>query len=208
MTDERKRPQYGEYASQAEQRASIRDPEARRQAAEAAEHAAGDGASQSREGQSAPSGASGMPLLPRGDSHPASGPVRPLYGSVRRAGAAGSHRWDLVLTLILLAIGLADLITSMPEYLHMSQTLDDVYHQLGVTATPEANSASAGLALILIRIVLWLLAAGFSAWRLRVGRLSFWIPLLGAVLSYVAVVIVMITVVLSDPAFQTFLQTR
>jgi hypothetical protein len=198
MSEQRKRPQYGEYASAEEQRASIRDPEVRRRIAEAAADGAQEPVSHPASTQPAPPSEGSAVGGPSSQGITASGGI-----------AAPRSRWDVALTFVLLAAGLIDVVTSLPGYLHMSQTMVALYSQIGIHGSPDGTRvAVAGLVLALVRVAVWLVAASLAAWRMRVHRRAFWIPLAGAAVSYLTVVIIMVAVVATDPAFQTFLGSR
>ncbi|HEU0257092.1 MAG TPA: DUF6264 family protein [Microbacteriaceae bacterium] len=213
MGDERERPRYGEYATPEEQQRSIQDPEARRRIARAASGQAAD------EGPAAEGpGAGARPPRPasdhgleraRGSFAAPTGSHRGMPGVASADGRAPGRRWDLILTLVLLAVGLLDVVTSVSSYLHLDQTLAAVYQRLGVHASPAAgDAATAGAALVAVRVGLWVVAAGLAAWRLTARRLAFWIPLVAAAVSYVVIVVVMLEVVFQDPAVRTFLQNQ
>jgi Family of unknown function (DUF6264) len=54
--------------------------------------------------------------------------------------------------------------------------------------------------------VIWLTTAAVSALLLRRHRLSWWVPVVGAALLFIAIAIVMTVAVISDPAFLAYVE--
>lgn len=198
MNDERPRPQYGEYASPEDQRAHIRDPHANPHyqppAAETQQPSQHDGAAPHT--NAARPDASGTPHAP---SHDVATPD---------ARKRTSRTWDRSLTWVLIAMGLLNLALSVSSYLNMAPSLQAAYTQLGIGHFgATAIAGPAGIALTVVQAVIWVATAVLARLSLRRGRVSFWIPLVGAFVSYVALVAVLLVVVLNDPAFTTFVTT-
>lgn len=184
------RPEYGEYATPEEQRARMGLPPAHHSV-----------------------------LGPHGTASlaPSESPLaaqRPQAGRETAAADAGrsdaEHRtaraWDRSLTWVLLAVGLLSLAASASSYLNMAPAMQAAYHELGIGHFGAAAIARpAGIALIIVQSVIWVATVLLARRSLRRGRISFWIPLIGAVVSYIALVAVLLIVVLNDPAFVAYI---
>lgn len=170
MSDERPRPQYGEYATPEEQRARIRQPDA----------------TFDLDAGKAPDAAPPAPA-----PTPAAGPV-----------ARNPRAMDRVATIALLAIGLIDVLRSMPGYVDPNVLLAQVLGQFGIEGglADAAGARAWGAAAAIVVVVGWFTTAAVSIWNLRAGRLSFWIPLVGGVVFMFIAGALILTPVFTDPA--------
>lgn len=174
--DGRPRPQYGEYATPDQQRAAMAvppDPDARAEDPPLAADAAGRSAS---EGAGTANGAAGgrgsaAPTDPRGVA----------------AGARGMTRGGIayrVITVGLLAFGLAQAFSLSRSFLMLDATLSAQAQQLGITDyRPLPAVGALGVIATVAVIVLWLAAVICSFALRRRGRLAFWVPLVAGVIS-------------------------
>lgn len=185
----RPRPEYGEYATPEEQRARMGLPPA---------HQAG-----SRSSPSSPAPPStGVPLA--SSAPPGSRRADHTASTVPRTRPP--RTWDRSLTWVLLALGLLSLATSSGSYLNMVPAMQAAYQELGIGHFGAADIARpAGVALVVVQTAIWVAAVLLATRSLRRGRISFWIPLVGAVVSYIALVAVLLIVVLNDPAFVAYI---
>ncbi|MDQ0576006.1 DUF6264 family protein [Agromyces albus] len=168
--DERPRPQYGEYA---------------------------------------PEGWSWQPPADERTSDPApqmaTPPPLPVAASVDRRDRPA----DRIVTILLLVVGvlgawsaigsLQSLPTVLPEALRQaSEMLGTGGAAFDYTPAPEV----AGLILTgqIIQFVLLAFVVWWSIARLRARRLAFWVPLVGGVLSFIALYAIMFAIIMSDPA--------
>jgi len=188
--DERPRPEYGEYATPEEQRARMGLPPAHHGALHAHTAASPAASAPSLAGHDGVAGRE--PAPPR--AQPSGSETRPARG------------WDRLLTWTLLAIGLLTLTASAGSYLNMAPAMQAAYQELGIGHFGAgAIARPAGIALIIVQTAVWVGTALLSQRSLRRGRISFWIPLLGAVMSYISLVVVLLIVVLNDPAFVAYI---
>ena len=114
---------------------------------------------------------------------------------------------DLIITSALLVIGVWDVVTGFAQYANLSVLIQQAYDQLGIgefTSTEFADSM--GGIITIGRVVILLIAIVLSLWRISKGKLSFWIPLTGAVVAAVFVGVCSVIVMTSDPAFIAFSQ--
>lgn len=165
--DPRPRPQYGEYATPEEQRASIREP--------VREHVV-------------PAAA------PQPARSAASTPARP-----RRTA-------DRIVTFALLAYGLVTVLGAVPQVWDFSGFAETWMGLAGIegTFTNTAQGALWGRIGAGIFVLGWVLTA-VIAWRSVVaGRLSWWIPLVGAVVTFVIVSVCLTVPLVGDPVIAGF----
>ena len=166
----RPRPQYGEYATPEEQRARIQQP-----------------APWQLEAVQAPE-----------VEEPAAGGIP----SPVEQAAPRRRPVDRIVTFALLAYGLVTVIQSFPAFLDYGAYAETLFSMLGIDAEPTDVSAGRGwgIAAAVILAVGWLATAFFSVWSMRLGRLSWWIPLVGGVVFTGIAGTLMALPLVNDPA--------
>ncbi|MEU1970100.1 DUF6264 family protein [Microbacterium sp. NPDC019599] len=178
--DPRPRPAYGEYATPEEQRARIQQPDATwaLETGQAPEDVA--------------ESASGWPV----DTSPA--PPVPASRGVDRA-----------VTLALLAIGAFNVIATAISYFDLAGLADQAMRILGVPGEfTNVESAQLWGPIAAVVLVAGFVVTALLAWRrLRAGRLSWWVPVVGAVVTYIFVYVCISIPLLGDPAFTQFATT-
>ncbi|MFT4123674.1 MAG: DUF6264 family protein, partial [Microbacteriaceae bacterium] len=126
-----------------------------------------------------------------------------------RPPAAGPRRWDLVVTVLLVAFGTLTTIDGMAGWLDLPATLSQLYTALGYDGAvePVALAGRVGVALAILNPALLVIGIVVSSLRLRGGRLGFVWPLgTGIVAAFVSMVLLAI-VLSADPGFLGFLGT-
>jgi hypothetical protein len=121
--------------------------------------------------------------------------------------AAGQpRRWDMIATVLLLAIGAYVTVASFGQYADMQNTLQQTYAAYGYTGTfPNPDlTRTIGVTLNIVQPVVLILAALLSARFLRAGRVAFWIPLVGGVFVTIVTGVLFAVIVGADPAFVTY----
>ncbi|KQZ83393.1 hypothetical protein ASD56_13995 [Microbacterium sp. Root166] len=173
--DARPRPQYGEYASPEEQRARIKQPDV-------------------------------TWALETGEAV-AEAPAAPATALPDAATGSRPRMIDRIVTFALLVYGLINVVSIVPAlwgYVAYAQTMFDM---LGVEATltdPEAAKPW-GMAAALVQIFGWLITAALSWARMRRGRLSWWIPLVGGIVfTFISATLVLVPL-MNDPAVRDIL---
>ncbi|HWI32528.1 MAG TPA: DUF6264 family protein [Microbacterium sp.] len=178
---ERPRPQYGEYATPEEQRARIQQP---------------DATWALEQGQAV-------------TEEPASSAADPKAGAaapVARAAAPGNVV-DRVITIALLGYGLFAVVSSLATLLDFSTFADTWMGMVGIEGefTNVASGRLWGTVAAVAFVIGWVVTAVLTWRRLRSGRLSFWVPLAGAAVSYVALTALLMIPLLGDPAIIQYL---
>lgn len=121
------------------------------------------------------------------------------------ASPGGVPRWDRPLTLALLILGLlgatfaASVLIALPDAVQLLYTQQN----LG-TYVPAASVAPLLVLGMVLQGLIWLVTAGVSVWLLVRGRRAFYLPLVGAAVSLVALFVVMSLAITSDPTLLEF----
>jgi len=175
--EERARPQYGEYATPEEQRARIKQP------------------APVSPVTSAPAPVPGIPM----------GPPSALATPAEDPKADSARRWhpvDRVVTFALLAYGLVNVVSAIPQLVDYVAYTDTVFTLLGVEATLSDPAAGKpwGLAAAIVMALGWLATALVTWWNLRRGRVSWWIPVVGGIVFTLITGTLMLIPLMSDPA--------
>lgn len=182
--DPRPRPQYGEYATPEEQRARIARPDTT-DALAAGVHPA-------------PESGSAAPVASEAPGAPASRAAAP---------ATGWRLADRIVSIGLLVYGLFNVLFTTPRFFDFAGFANEYLAFLGVDESFSNFDAALvwGPIAGIVYVVGWLASALLTWWQLRRGRVAFWIPLVGALLT-ILVVAACLTVPLSgDPAFAEFI---
>lgn len=144
--------------------------------------------------------------LARGTELPAPEVMSPA-AAVPAAGVK-SRRGDRIAALALLAFGFINVVTGIPGWLRLPDSLQLAYDQLGVGEYRSVELASAlGIAALITQVVLWLAALGITVALIRAGRLSWWVPLVAGVVAVLATSVLIGIAIVSDPGFAASLTT-
>lgn len=134
-------------------------------------------------------------------------PVPPIEQPPAEQPPAKRFSRYLIITSALLVIGVWDVVTGFSQYSDLPALLQQAYDQLGIGEFTSTELAMSMGALINGgRVVILLLTIVLSLWRISKGKVSFWIPLVGAVVAGVFVGVCSVIVMTSDPAFIAFSQ--
>lgn len=121
--------------------------------------------------------------------------------------AAPQNTVDRFATIALLAYGLVNVITTGISYLDLPTVMTEAMKILGISGE-FTNYASGRLWGTIAAIVLglgWTVTAVFTVRRLRSRRLSWWVPVVGAVVTSVLASICIMIPMAGDPAFIDYL---
>ncbi len=225
MSDERPRPEYGEYSSPEEQLARMGEAA---DAAPAAEPPAHDAAlippALQPPAPPAPGSLGPLPLL---DQPPAGLPpfgARP-FGGAGAPGAlgsapavafapprrsAGAILADRIVTVALLAYGLITVLTGIPQYLDLAGIANQSFAAAGIPGefTSTAQSDALGVTAAFILAIGFALTAWIAVRRLRRGRVAWWVPLIGFVLTFIPIAICLSVALMGDPAFIDYVASQ
>lgn len=132
----------------------------------------------------------------------AESPAEPVKAAPRRSRA------DRIITIALLAYGLVNVITTGLAYLDLPSVMDDNMRLLGIDGefTNFAQGRLWGAIAAMVLVAGWAITAAVSIRRLRRGRLSWWVPLVGAVATILVVSICIAVPMAGDPAFIGYME--
>ncbi len=127
----------------------------------------------------------------------------------QQMGAKPQRAWDRALTIGLLAVGAVNLFFSVPQFADFGDSLREVFTQNGFgTYTSDGLAGVLGAVAIVAQLVILSFTIFFARRNLAAGRISFWIPLVGAVLSLVVVTAVVLGAMLPDPALRAWFDAQ
>ena len=175
----RPRPQYGEYASPEEQRARMKLPP--------------------------------PPVAPPAQTPMAPAvPPPPMWGAPSPPAPRAGHPVDRVGTIALLAYGAVNVVVSMFSFFDLPAATTAMYRVLGITGdfTNVDAARGWGIAAAVVLLLGYVGTALLAVRTLRRGRISWWIPLVGAVVTYAVVYICIAVPLLGDPAFMQYVTSR
>ncbi|MDO4091958.1 DUF6264 family protein, partial [Clavibacter michiganensis] len=193
MAEERK-------AARERQQAERRDAE---KAAADARRAAEKAAAADRRGTRRAPGTASAP-----DPAPGTRPERPAYLAGQEPRRA-PRRFDAAITVGLLAAGLVNVAGSIGANADPSQAINQSYALFGggtYEVTPQTSVI--GIAVNVVNIVVFVLAAWISLELVKRKRLAFWVPIVGAVVATVITSVLVLTLIVQDPAFQQIMSSR
>ena len=201
VADTRPRPEYGEYASPAEQAEAMGITEAELAAVSAPKAAPGKADEKPAAAVDTPA-ESASPLPP-----PRAEDAIPLPPPAATALPA-SRRWDRTATFAMLFFGVYALVISVASFRELGPAMQQTTEQFGYGEfTSFALANSFGFWLSLIQPVIFVITAGIALIRLRAGKLSFFVPLIGAVVSGIVVLVFLTILLYSDPALSAAFQS-
>ena len=113
---------------------------------------------------------------------------------------------DRFVTIALLAYGLINVVMTGLSYLDFSTAMNEMMSVLGVDGefTNFAQGKVWGTVAAVVLAVGWSLTAYFSIRRLRSGKLTWWVPIVGAVVTLLIASICAAIPLMNDPAFIEF----
>lgn len=163
MTDDRPRPQYGEYATPEQQAAAM-----------------------GRTG--VPSSAQTPAPEPRPDFSQ-SRPYAQQHEAQQRTGTYAGR----VITIFLLVVGGLNLATTVPTDLDLSKAMHDASSLYGSSLPSLPSSINgAGIPVLIANIVLYALTVLWAVWAIRKGRPSVHIPIVGFLVFALVVCVLLV----------------
>jgi hypothetical protein len=134
-------------------------------------------------------------------------PAAPLPPPTQRRQGPGAS--DRFFTIFLLGFALFSLATSIPGYLGFGAVMAEALKQAGYGTFDQVAAADrAGYWLLAVHVVLLGLTILLSVRQLRRRRMSFYIPIIGAVVFAIVSVVIVYALVQSDPAFMAHIAQR
>jgi Family of unknown function (DUF6264) len=119
--------------------------------------------------------------------------------ALQRPATFASGYSNRFLTVFLLGLGALTLFWNVPGYLNYAIVFKAAVVAAGYSSIAvPATFAEIGIVGLVANIVLYLVSVGWSLWWLKRGRVSFYIPILGAV---VFVVVMALTIAILAPGY-------
>lgn len=146
--------------------------------------------------------------LPPADAVPAAPAMieRPVQTGPDRS-IAKARPWDRIITIALLAYGLVNVIMSGISYLDLPTLMNESMRILGIEGefTNFAQGKLWGTTAAVVLVVGWAITAWLSLRRLRTGKLTWWVPLVGAAVTILIASICIVVPMMGDPAFLAYI---
>ncbi|MBO9626836.1 MAG: hypothetical protein J7484_10725 [Microbacterium sp.] len=114
---------------------------------------------------------------------------------------------DRLVTIALLAYGLVNVVITGMSYLDIAPVMDQAMKILGIdgTFTNFAQGKLWGTVAAIVLAVGWCVTAVLALRRLRTGKLTWWVPVVGAVVTSLVVSGLIAIPMMGDPAFAGYL---
>jgi hypothetical protein len=145
--------------------------------------------------------------LPPLDAAPPAAPVSDQPAPAEPTGSAAKARpWDRVITIALLAYGMINVVMTGISYLDLPAVMNGSMEILGIDGefTNFAQGRLWGTVAAVLLVVGWVITAWLSIRRLRTGKLTWWVPLVGAAATMLVVSICIMVPMMGDPAFMAY----
>lgn len=187
MTEDRPRPAYGEYATPEEQRARIQQPD-RAYALDT-----GHDLDSATSPATPPAAAPGWGALP------------PNPGAT--TAAAGRRRMDLTVAMVLLGYGLVQVVLTSIQTMNFAAFAQQFMTVAGITGqfTNVDQGRMWGAIGAVSFGVGWLVTALVVFLRARRARTVWWVPIVGAAISFLVLTSCLMVPLLNDPAITSSL---
>ncbi|WP_226532487.1 DUF6264 family protein [Microbacterium paraoxydans] len=155
--------------------------------------------------------AAGLPPLDEVAIAPPAPPAAPIDAAAAPAsGGSPTPRRrpvDRLVTVALLAYGLVNVVVTGLSYLDLPNVMNETMRILGIDGefTNFAQGRIWGTIGAIVLAAGWAITAALSIRRLRRGRLTWWLPIVGAIVTGVIVSMCIAVPMMSDPAFIAYL---
>ncbi len=132
----------------------------------------------------------------------------PPWGQAALPAQTGARRWDLFLTALLVAYGLWSVISGLVQYSNLTTVAQTFYTSQGIgtfTSTRPALAMALGLVINVSDVVIFIVVAYIAFRLLRRGRVAFYVPLIGGIVTTIIAAVCLVTFLATDPSFSTYL---
>jgi len=115
------------------------------------------------------------------------------------------RRWDLFLSIALLAYGLLTVFGGLVQYSDIPAIINQAYaaQRIGEFTSIE-QAETVGTTIMVSNVALYAITAFLTVRLLRARRVAFYVPLIGGAIAATITVILILTLVVNDPAFREF----
>lgn len=135
-------------------------------------------------------------------------PAEPVQVAAPDAAPAKPRRWDRIITIALLAYGLINVFTAGMSYLDLPTVMNESMKILGVPGefTNFEQGKLWGMIAAVLLVIGWVITAWLSVRRLRKGKLTWWLPIVGAAVTMLVVGVCITVPMMGDPAFISYIE--
>ncbi|MFE6995456.1 DUF6264 family protein [Microbacterium sp. NPDC057659] len=144
--------------------------------------------------------AAGLPAVPPPPpAAPAPAPVAPAPV----AETPKPRQADRLITIAMLAYGVVNVFSTIPQFLNMGEALTQAMKMLGIPGefTNLGPARTWGIVAIVVMLVGFAATVYVAFRRIRAAKLAWWVPLAGFVITMFAVSMCMMVPIMGDPAF-------
>jgi len=129
-------------------------------------------------------------------------PAAPMWGTRAPAQAPGQAA-NRVITVGLLVYGAVNVVLSVFSFFDLPAVIDSTYRVMGISGSFENVAAARawGVVAAIVLIAGYVGTVLLSIRALRRRRVSWWIPLVGAVVTYIIVSVCIAVPMVNDPTF-------
>ncbi len=137
------------------------------------------------------------------------GPTPAPPAKAPRAASAGPRTADRVVTIALLAYGLVNVALTGYSLIDFPTVATMSMRMIGITGdfTNIAQGRLFGAIAAVALVVGWAITALFSWRRIRARKVAWWLPLVGAAVTYLIVYALLLPAILGDPAFIDYVRS-
>ncbi|MEW2004850.1 DUF6264 family protein [Microbacterium sp. NPDC079208] len=151
--------------------------------------------------------AAGLPPLAEVVAPTAPSPAPAPSAAPQTSAPARPHPVDRFATIALLAYGLVNVVVTGLSYLDVVPVMNQTMGMLGIEGefTNYAAGRMWGTIAAVVLAVGWCVTAALSIRRLRRGRVTWWLPVVGAVVTVGIAAFCLVVPMMGDPAFIAYL---
>ncbi len=151
--------------------------------------------------------AAGLPPLAEVEATPSPSPSPSPEATAPAAASVSPRPVDRLVTIGLLAYGLVNVVVTGLAYLDLAQVMNEAMKILGIDGefTNIAQGKIWGTIAAIVLVAGWCVTAVLALRRLRTGKLTWWVPLVGAVCTSIVVYVCISIPMMGDPAFIEYL---
>lgn len=116
--------------------------------------------------------------------------------------------WDRILTIALLAYGVVNVFMTGMSYLNLPDLMNESMKILGIEGefTNFEQATVWGTIAAVVLVIGWVLTAWLSMRRLRSGKITWWLPLVGAAVTMLVAAFCITVPMMGDPAFLAYVE--
>jgi len=147
--------------------------------------------------------------LPPVDVAPAPVPVPEAAVAADPVATPRPRSWDRVITIALLAYGVVNVFLTGMAYMDLPTVMNQSMQVLGVDGefTNFAQGRLWGTIATAVLIIGWVITAALSLRRLRTGKRTWWVPMVGAAVTTIIVSLCLTVPMMGDPAFIAYIES-